>query len=94
MSSRTPNPAVSSEREPYLSCSEIGAWLGLDESTVRDHAAGGILPATRIGGVWRFLESEIRAHLARHHNQRPRLVVPERRRPEPTTGRRLETGRR
>lgn len=82
------------EREPYLSASEVAAWLGLDESTVRDHAAHGVIPATRVGGVWRFLGSRVELWLDQQSNQRPRLVAVRPRKPEPTTGRRQISGRR
>ena len=84
------------DREPFLTVSELAAWLRLDESTVRDHAARNLLPATRIGGVWRFQASRIQTWIDDQDNQaRPRVrVVRAAGRPEPTTGRREVGGRR
>lgn len=86
---------MTAEREPYLDVADIAAWLKLAESTVRDHAAKGVIPATKVHGEWRFLASRVQAWLDTNDNQRIRLVVtpPNCRKPEPTTGRRL-TGRR
>lgn len=66
------------EREPYLSVAEVAVWLNLSESTVREAAAKRRLPATRVNGVWRFLESELRAFLDLNHTRAVRrlTVVP------------------
>lgn len=88
---------MSPDREPFLTVPELAAWLRLDESTVRDHAAKGRLPATRIGGVWRFRASRIQTWIDEQDNQaRPRVRVVRAtvQRPEPTTGRREAGGRR
>ena len=88
---------MSPVREPFLTCAEVAAWLRLDESTVRDHAARNVLPATRIGGVWRFQASRIQTWIADHDNQarpRVRVVRATAERPEPATGRREAGGRR
>ena len=84
------------EREPYLTVTDVAAWLDLSESAIRDGAAHDRLPATRVSGVWRFLESEVRDYLRLHHDRAiARLVVVPRHgsRHEPTTGRRMPSGR-
>ena len=87
---------MTADREPFLTVPELAAWLRLDASTVRDHAARGVLPATRIGGVWRFRASRIQLWLDEQDTQaRPRVrVISTTSRPEPTTGRREIGGRR
>ena len=88
---------MSPDREPFMTVSEVAAWLRLDESTVRDHAARGVLPATRSGGVWRFRASRIQLWLDEQDNRavpRVRVVRATAQRPEPTTGRREIGGRR
>lgn len=88
---------AASEREPYLDVSDVAAWLKLSPSAVRAAAAEQRLPATRVNGVWRFLESELRAFLDLHHTQAVRrlAVVPRRRQrgDDRVTGRRTEKGR-
>lgn len=60
---------MSATREPYLDVAAVAAWLGFGESTIRTAAAKRRLPATRIGGEWRFLESELRAFLDLNHTR-------------------------
>jgi len=80
------------QREPFLSVAAVAEWLDLSESAVRAAAAARRLPATRVNGVWRFLESELRAFLGLHHNRASaRLAVVPRRR---SANDRRETGRR
>lgn len=62
-------------REPYLDVAEVADWLSLRPSTVRAAAAARRLPATRVNGVWRFLESELRAFLDLHHTQAARRLA-------------------
>lgn len=79
-------------REPYLDVADVAAWLKLKPSTVRAAAAARRLPATRVNGVWRFLESELRAFLDRHHTRAGQQLAVVPRRTRADVGR--QTGRR
>ena len=42
-----------------MTTKEIAAYLKLHEITICKYAAGGVIPAIRIGRVWRFDKAEI-----------------------------------
>jgi excisionase family DNA binding protein len=51
-----------------MTTNEIAEYLKLHPITVRKYASGSIIPATRIGGVWRFNKELIDQWIALAHN--------------------------
>lgn len=49
--------------EALLTASVLGELLGFSASTIVDWAEAGKIPAFKIGGRWRFRESEVTAWL-------------------------------
>lgn len=47
----------------FYSTKDLAEILGVHTSTVREHAAAGLLPAIRIGRLWRFPKKQIDAWL-------------------------------
>jgi excisionase family DNA binding protein len=47
------------------------AFLDVDPKTLRKLIRRGELPAGRVGRDWRFLRSELEAHLRKRHNVDP-----------------------
>jgi len=48
-------------REEPLTVAQMAVYLKKSEYTVREHAKAGVIPAHKIGGVWRFYLSEFHA---------------------------------
>lgn len=49
-------------QETFLSLDDAGQALGCDPETVRELAAAGQLPGTKVGRAWVFLASELAAY--------------------------------
>ena len=47
-------------QDEYLTAAEVAKLFKLNVETVYDLVGGGQLPATKLGGQWRFDASEIR----------------------------------
>lgn len=47
----------------FYSTKDLAEILGVHTSTVREHAAAGLLPAIRVGRLWRFPKKKIDAWL-------------------------------
>ncbi len=47
-------------QDPYLTAAEVAELFKVNVETVYDLAGSGSLPATKIGGQWRFESDEIR----------------------------------
>jgi excisionase family DNA binding protein len=56
---KTIRPEFTPTVEPLINANEAAKLLGLHPVTVRVMAAGGRLPAVKIGRVWRFRESSL-----------------------------------
>jgi excisionase family DNA binding protein len=54
--------------EPFLTAAEVAELLKLNIETVYTLVSKNDLPATKIGGQWRFDESEIREWFKEHRN--------------------------
>ena len=50
---------MNQNRTRLIGTSQVAARLGVDPKTVRTWAASGILPAVKIGKLWRFNADEI-----------------------------------
>jgi excisionase family DNA binding protein len=49
----------------FYSATELATILGVNPITIREHAAKGILPAIRVGRLWRFPKAQIDPWLER-----------------------------
>ena len=56
------------QHNPYLTAREVAELLKLNVETVYLLIAKEQLPAVRVGGRWRFDESELRAWLKTHRS--------------------------
>jgi excisionase family DNA binding protein len=65
--------------EPLLSAADVAAWLNVNIETVYDLIAKHQLPAIRIGGQWRFQETQVRewfeGHTAAHERSESRHMA-------------------
>jgi len=55
--------------DEILTLKEVAKYLKLAEKTAYRLAADGKLPGFKVGGSWRFKQSEIEAWIKKQHNQ-------------------------
>jgi excisionase family DNA binding protein len=58
-----------------LSLKQAAKLLNVHPNTVRSHAAKGVLPATKIGRDWRFIDDDLVAWLRQGYNNRARVQL-------------------
>ena len=54
----------------FMTLNETADYLNLHKRTVYKWARAGTIPASKLGGIWRFRKSEIDAWVQRHKNVR------------------------
>lgn len=52
-----------------MTVAELASLVQLSQSTIRRLAAAGDIPATRIGGSWRFDRAKVADHLEKSTNE-------------------------
>ena len=61
---------IATPTESSLDAEEAAAFLGMHADTLRERAAKGIIPGAKVGKEWRFLVSDLAAHLRAHWQRR------------------------
>jgi excisionase family DNA binding protein len=62
--------------EEILTVPEIGRWLGLGDTSIRNRARSGALPARRVGAEWRFAREHVAARLGGAEASMPGAPAP------------------
>jgi excisionase family DNA binding protein len=58
-----------------LTLREAGALLGLHPNTIRSQVGRGIIPGTKVGRCWRFLEADLVAWIRSGYSEAARVQL-------------------
>ena len=58
--------------DQIMTVKEVAAYLKVNDRTVYRMAAGGEIPAFKVGASWRFKQTELETWMAQRHNQNDR----------------------
>lgn len=61
----------------FMTLKEVAEYLHLNERTVYKWAQDGTMPASKLGGTWRFRKSDIDLWVEKHKNVRNDSPNPE-----------------
>ncbi|MCX5696395.1 MAG: helix-turn-helix domain-containing protein [Candidatus Omnitrophica bacterium] len=58
------------KEKPIMNLKEVAQYLGLSQMSIYRYIKQGKIPASRVGGVWRFRKEKLIAWLERQEKER------------------------